>query len=185
MESSFVVNLHFKNKITQKKVSNEYNMFKNQLFKSASLNDFASNYTIEYYEKHWIVLDEKKFKRFSNLFKKEVRIVINSSKIKNLAQFLVNTFNEILKKHTFKKFKNYLEQIKKNRLEIKNDLNNKIDEKKKNEYFNLVTSDNAYQNNIIKNNFDLYYTLNDLVPTYKRLHINFHEMNLIPNPLED
>ena len=40
-------------------------------------------------------------------------------------------------------------------------------------------------NNIIKNNFDLYYTLNDLVPTYKRLHINFHEMNLIPDTLED
>jgi hypothetical protein len=75
MESSFVINLHFKNKITQKKISSNFDMFKSQLFKFTSINELGSNYLIEYYEKRWIVLDEEKFKRLSNLFKKEVRIV--------------------------------------------------------------------------------------------------------------
>ena len=51
MESSFVINLHFKNKITQKKISSNFDMFKNQLFKFTSINELGSNYLIEYYEK--------------------------------------------------------------------------------------------------------------------------------------
>ena len=54
-----------------------------------------------------------------------------------------------------------------------------------NEYFNFVSRDNEYQSNIIENNFNLYYSLNDLTPTFKRLHINFNDMNLEINDLEE
>ena len=82
MEDSFVINLHFNNKVTQKKVSNDFNLFKHEIFKFTSKN--ASNYIIEYYEIIWNILDENKFKRFSKLFKKEVRIRIDTSKKKSV-----------------------------------------------------------------------------------------------------
>ena len=185
MESSFVINLHFKNKITQKKISSNFDMFKNQLFKFTSINELGSNYLIEYYEKRWIVLDEEKFKRLSNLFKKEVRIVINPLKVNVLYQLLLNTIEKTLIKHYLRKFKNYYKLLRESRLKRKKELNQKISEKKMNEYLNLVTSDNSYQNNRLENNFNLYYTLNELVPTYKRIHINFIEMNLKTDNLEE
>ena len=185
MESSFVINLHFKNKITQKKISSNFDMFKNQLFKFTSINELGSNYLIEYYEKRWIVLDEEKFKRLSNLFKKEVRIVINPLKVNVLYQLFINTFKQILIKNYLKKFKNYYKLLRESRLKRKKELNQKISEKKMNEYLNLVTSDNSYQNNRLENNFNLYYTLNELVPAYKRIHINFIEMNLKTDNLEE
>ena len=185
MESSFVINLHFKNKITQKKISSNFDMFKNQLFKFTSINELGSNYLIEYYEKRWIVLDEVKFKRLSNLFKKEVRIVINPLKVNVLYQLLLNTVKQTLIKHYLKDFKNYYKLLRESRLKRKKELNQKISEKKMNEYLNLVTSDNSYQNNRLENNFNLYYSLNELVPTYKRIHINFIEMNLKTDNLEE
>ena len=185
MESSFVINLHFKNKITQKKISSNFDMFKNQLFKFTSINELGSNYLIEYYEKRWIVLDEEKFKRLSNLFKKEVRIVINPLKVNVLYQLSFNIIEKILKKHNLKNFKNYYKLLRESRLKRKKELNQKISEKKMNEYLNLVTSDNSYQNNRLENNFNLYYTLNELVPTYKGIHINFIEMNLKTDNLEE
>ncbi len=185
MESSFVINLHFKNKITQKKISSDFDMFKNQLFKFTSINELGSNYLIEYYEKRWIVLDEEKFKRLSNLFKKEVRIVINPLKVNVLYQLFLITVVQTLIKHYLKDFKNYYKLLRETRLKRKKELNQKISEKKMNEYLNLVTSDNSYQNNRLENNFNLYYTLNELVPAYKRIHINFIEMNLKTDNLEE
>ena len=185
MESSFVINLHFKNKITQKKISSNFDMFKNQLFKFTSINELGSNYLIEYYEKRWIVLDEEKFKRLSNLFKKEVRIVINPLKVNVLYQLSINIIEKLLIKNYLKNFKNYYKLLRESRLKRKKELNQKISEKKMNEYLNLVTSDNSYQNNRLENNFNLYYTLNELVPAYKRIHINFIEMNLKTDNLEE
>ena len=185
MESSFVINLHFKNKITQKKISSDFDMFKNQLFKFTSINELGSNYLIEYYEKRWIVLDEDKFKRLSNLFKKEVRIVINPLKVNVLYQLSFNIIEKLLIKNYLKNFKNYYKLLRESRLKRKKELNQKISEKKMNEYLNLVTSDNSYQNNRLENNFNLYYTLNELVPAYKRIHINFIEMNLKTDNLEE
>ena len=185
MESSFVINLHFKNKITQKKISSNFDMFKNQLFKFTSINELGSNYLIEYYEKRWIVLDEEKFKRLSNLFKKEVRIVINPLKVNVLYQLLLNTVKQTLIKHYLKDFKNYYKLLRESRLKRKKELIQKLSEKKMNEYLNLLTSDNSYQNNRLENNFNLYYSLNELVPTYKRIHINFIEMNLKTDNLEE
>ena len=183
MEDSFVINLHFNNKVIQKKVSNDFNLFKHEIFKFTSKN--ASNYIIEYYEIIWNILDENKFKRFSKLFKKEVRIRIDTSKKNQLIELLVVTITRALEHLIFKRFKNYYKLIKEYRLKIKNELINKISNKKMNEYFNFVSRDNEYQSNIIENNFNLYYSLNDLTPTFKRLHINFNDMNLEINDLEE
>jgi hypothetical protein len=102
-----------------------------------------------------------------------------------LYQLFLITVVQTLIKHYLKDFKNYYKLLRETRLKRKKELNQKISEKKMNEYLNLVTSDNSYQNNRLENNFNLYYTLNELVPTYKRIHINFIEMNLKTDNLEE
>ena len=184
MDTILIYLNHSNGKITQKRVSNNYELFCEQIFEFTNKTEAASDYLIQYKKNNdnWINIESKK--DFKDLLKKSKKIIKIQRKEpeednENLTKLFCNHLKQCLKISKFNLFEKIHEKIQLERLGIKEQVRNAIEDKKENEKMELQTKNNSYVYQPIENPFNLYNKINDLIPDYKKIPIQFNEMNLI------
>ena len=176
MASHLIVYLHYNNKITQKRFANNFEIFSKEVFKITNKDEGSSDYLIQYFEKKWKNLDNNSFKRFSNLKKKEIKIIRRYKEPKVLGNLFWEHFLQIINKYKLSILKSLYDNIKLNKLKIKNDLIDNLAGKKMNVKLNFETKENSFLYEANINPFRLYQKLNDLTPEYRRIYLNNNEI---------
>ena len=183
MYSTIIVDLDHQNgKITQKRVSNNFELFYSQIFEFTNKTEAASDYVIQYKLKTW--KDIKTKENFNDFLKIKNKKIIrikrkDENNNENLTKLFCAHIEQGLKLSKLYLFEKMYQKLILERLRVKEEVKRAVKDRKMDEKMNLLTKDSGYLYNPIENPFHFYSKIYDITPAYKkRVIIPFNEMSL-------